>query len=186
MEVQEIKISTDIKLNLLFAFDQATHNTGFSIWNKEAKELLGYGSIEIKKGNSNERINKLKNILNELYTKCKYHNIEFIFEEIQYQEEFEEKNTINFNTSKNNNINNIKTFKTLAWLQGVLLDWCFENNIKYQLIYSSSWKSYCHIKGQQRSIQKQNSINFVKEKFNIEVNSDEADAICLGWTALNK
>jgi hypothetical protein len=30
------------------------------------------------------------------------------------------------------------------------------------------------------------SIEFAKEKFDVAVTTDEADAICLGWTKLHK
>lgn len=171
--------------NILVAFDQATYNTGFSVWNIDSKELIYYGEINISKGNVNDRINHIKHIIeDEIYNKIKQYNIKFVFEDIQLQEE-KENNYISFSKSSSK-VNNVKTFKSLAWLQGVLLDFCLEKKIDFKLIFSSSWKSYCDIKGSTRAVQKQNSINFVKEKFNIDVNSDQADAICLGWTAVNK
>lgn len=94
------------------------------------------------------------------------------------------KGGISFGDSSKNN--NVLTFKTLAWLQGVLMNWSHENNIPYSTIFSATWKAFCKIKGDTSSAQKQNAINFVKENFNIEVSSDIADAICIGWTAMNK
>ena len=56
-----------------------------------------------------------------------------------------------------------------------------EVGIEY--IYPSSWRASLGIKngrGIKRTTLKQADIDFVKEKYNINVNDDEADAICIG------
>lgn len=179
--------------NLVIALDQATQKTGISLWDKDNKKLLGYTLLICKKNNTIERIKTIKNtIISLIEEKQKLNlNIEVVLEDIQYQDDTEEnKNKLSFGQIKDNSIekiNNVKTFKVLAWLQGVLLIALSELNIKTSTIFASSWKSYCGIKGVTRNVQKQNSINFVKEKFNIqEITSDEADAICIGWTFINQ
>lgn len=184
-----IKTIKDIEgsLNIYIAFDQATHKTGYSIWDKDSKELLGYGLINITTGETIERINKLKVNIIDFYKSIKEKcNIEILFEDIQYQAGKEKSNTISFGVPKQEGLNNIKTFKTLAWLQGILLGWCKEEGIKTYTMFSSTWKSYCGIKGGTSAVQKQGSIDFVKKNFGLEVQSDVADAICLGWTGIHK
>jgi hypothetical protein len=45
----------------------------------------------------------------------------------------------------------------------------------------SVWRSTCEIKGRKREEQKKNAQLFVKNKFNIDVDEDIADAICQCW-----
>ena len=33
-------------------------------------------------------------------------------------------------------------FQTLANLQGVLLDYLYENKIRYELVYASTWRTF--------------------------------------------
>lgn len=172
-----------MKQDILIAFDQSTRKTGYSVWNINKKELITYGLIEVNNRNTMNRISKIKKMINSIYKEIEsIANITIIFEDIQYQEKIKE--GISFESSSKNN--NVLTFKILAWLQGVLMNWSYENNIPYSSMFSSTWKSFCKIKGETSSTQKQNAINFVKENFNIEVSSDVADAICIGWTAINK
>lgn len=177
------------KYNLVIALDQATQKTGMSIWDKDNKELLGYTLITYTKGKAIDRIKYLKDEILDYINNLKQYavNIEVVIEDIQYQDDKEEENKLTFGNIKSNitseKINNVKTFKVLAWLQGVLLVSFKELDIPVTTIFSSTWKSYCKIRGACREVQKQNSINFAKEKFNINnLSSDEADAICLGWT----
>lgn len=76
---------------------------------------------------------------------------------------------------------NVSTFQKLAELKGVVENNLFNKEYLYFIIRSSEWKSTCEIKGKKRDEQKANAQKFVKEKFNIKVDSDTADAICIGW-----
>jgi len=81
---------------------------------------------------------------------------------------------------------NVDTYKKLAMLMGVLL--CLFNEIDkpYEIVPPSRWKSYCEIKGKRRSEQKENTVIFAKDKFELEdITEDEADAVSLGWFAAN-
>ena len=86
---------------------------------------------------------------------------------------------------------NIKTYKALMYLQGciaLLIHQSFKH-IRIDFLYPSQWRKVCKIKqgrGVQRTAQKQNDINWVKENFNIDVNDDIADAIGLGYAYINK
>ena len=80
---------------------------------------------------------------------------------------------------------NLATYRKLALLQGVLICLFAKNNYLYSIVEPSKWKSFCKIKGKKRQEQKENAINFVKDKFDIDVSSDEADAICMGVWSVN-
>ena len=43
----------------------------------------------------------------------------------------------------------------------------------------SEWRKVCKIKGKCRKELKENAIKYVKNKYNIKVCDDEADAICI-------
>lgn len=145
------------------SLDQSTNITGWSIF-KDGK-LKGCGYYLAQGKHSIEKINDTENFLIDM---IKTHNPDMIIiEDIQYQ-------------------NNIHTFKVLAELLGVLENSLYKNEIAYIIIPSTQWKSLCGIKGRKRDEQKQNAIKFVREKFNIDVSSDVADAICLNYYAWQK
>jgi hypothetical protein len=60
----------------------------------------------------------------------------------------------------------------------------YNKRVKIDYIYPSSWRAAIGIKtgrGVKRTSLKEQDIEFVKETFGIEVNDDEADAICIGF-----
>lgn len=84
--------------------------------------------------------------------------------------------------------NNQKTFKALIYLQAFLAKVFTEKNIPYEFIVPSHWRKLCGIKtgaGVHRDSLKAESIKFVNEHYNIKVNDDIADAICLGYSYSN-
>ena len=55
--------------------------------------------------------------------------------------------------------------------------------VEIEYIYPSSWRAALGIRngrGIKRTTLKEADIAFVKEKYGIDVNDDEADAICIG------
>jgi hypothetical protein len=61
--------------------------------------------------------------------------------------------------------------------------------IEIKYIYPSSWRATVGIKtgrGIKRTTLKEADIAFVKDKYNIEVNDDEADAILVGLAEFQK
>lgn len=81
---------------------------------------------------------------------------------------------------------NYGTFQQLSQLQGLIMALLFERNIAFQYIEATAWRAFCGIKGRKRVEQKVNAIQMVKDKFNLSVSEDEADAILLGNFAVNK
>lgn len=96
---------------------------------------------------------------------------------------------------------NVQSFKKLAQLQGVLVNLFEKNEYLYDFVAPTQWQNYCkargrsasEIKGKIKTLDKSDkkvskvlSIQFVKEKFNIETENDNlSDAICLGYYAVN-
>ena len=89
---------------------------------------------------------------------------------------------------------NSHTNKVLMWLQAVIIIAAYEINpaIQYEFINASQWRAALKIKqgrGIKRDQVKNSDIEYVKNKYNITVNDDEADAICIFdayWTKENK
>jgi hypothetical protein len=85
---------------------------------------------------------------------------------------------------------NIQTHRALMWLQASIAFMLHDNfkNLTLDFIYPSSWRASCGIKngrGIKRESQKQQDIEFVKEKFGIDVNDDIADAIGIGYAQVH-
>ena len=151
----------------VFALDQASKITGWSLF--ENTTLLRYGIIDFGQDKLEEvewdaRILKLK--IEVLKLIKKYKPELFICEDIQFQQ-------------------NQKVYKLLAEILGVILNTFNEQEFLYEKISPSQWKGFCQIKGKARKEQKENTIKFVKEKFGNDVSEDEADAIGIGWYAVN-
>ena len=88
-------------------------------------------------------------------------------------------------------VGNQRTHKVLMWLQAAVEFLIHDNfpKVKIEYIYPSSWRATLGIKngrGIKRTTLKQADIAFVKDKYNIDVNDDEADAICIGLAQYTK
>ena len=82
-------------------------------------------------------------------------------------------------------VGNTKTHRALMWLQAATAFLIHDNysSIEIEYIYPSSWRAALGIKngrGIKRTSLKEQDIQYVQEKYNIKVNDDEADAICIG------
>ena len=88
-------------------------------------------------------------------------------------------------------VGNTKTHRALMWLQAATAFLIHDKypNIEIEYIYPSSWRATLGIKngrGIKRTTLKEQDVHFVKEKYNILVNDDEADAICIGLAQYEK
>ena len=85
-------------------------------------------------------------------------------------------------------VGNTQTHRALMWLQAATAFLLHDNypQIEIEYIYPSSWRAKLGIKngrGIKRTSLKEADIAFVKNKYNIDVNDDIADAICIGLAA---
>ena len=82
-----------------------------------------------------------------------------------------------------------RTSKFLSRLQGVVYSWCMNNNCEFNTITPSSWRKqleFHQVKGVKRIQLKEQSIKYVLEHYDLKVNDDEADAICIGDAVIKK
>ncbi len=145
----------------VLGLDAATNTTGYSIY--DDKVLAAYGTFSTDQTlNATERINQVKHWLDSVCEGCEPDAIGI--ENIQYQ-----------------TFSGVKTFQTLANLQGVLADYCLENNIPCDFAYPSTWRSYLGINhADKREEAKKQAQAKVKSLFGLTTTQDEADAICIG------
>lgn len=160
------KKGTDVQR--ILALDAATSVTGYAIY--DDKVLVGYGTFKTSSAlPATERINQVKNWLKAA---LKEWDPSFVaLENIQLQSYGAKANQVQ-----------VKTFQTLANLQGVLLDTVFEACIDHDLVYPSEWRSYCGVNDgdQHRDAKKKQAQAKVKAWYGIECTEDESDAICIG------
>ena len=152
----------------ILALDAATSITGYAIY--DDKVLVGYGTFKTSASlPATERINNVKNWLKAA---LKEWEPDFVgIENIQLQKYGTKATDVQ-----------VKTFQTLANLQGVLLDTVFEACIDSALVYPSEWRSYCGINDgdQHRDSKKKQAQAKVKIWYDMECTEDESDAICIG------
>lgn len=151
---------------VILALDQATHTTGWSLW--QDTELTDFGKFSFDDTSILQRIHKVCVQLQIFIIKYKPDKI--VFEDIQMQGQ----------------INNVQTFKALAQLQGAIAEICCQNKIEFEIITPNQWRSDCKLlRGQlkDRASQKRAAQAWVKQKFGKVCTQDEADAICIGYAA---
>ena len=152
----------------ILALDQATKQTGWSIY--DDKQLVKFGMFQTSLDNELERNNAVKIwLINMIYL----WQPDFIgIEGIQFQETSggrDEKRQMG-----------VTVFQTLARLQGVLMDTCFENKIPVEICPTITWRAHCGVKGRTRSDKKKSMQLLAKEWFDVTLTDDEADSIGIG------
>lgn len=148
-------------MNILF-LDLSTKSTGYSI--SQDKKFITYGCITSASKDVIERIIKMRDQVKQLIKKYEIDKI--ILEEVRLDEI------------------NSHTFKILMWLQAAIIIAAYEtySKIEYEFLAASEWRAALHMKqgaGIKRQYLKMQDIKYVQNKYQIKVNDDEADAICL-------
>ena len=156
---------TKDEIKIILGLDQSSNKTGFSVFvdGKLVKHgLFNLSDITLKSsGNTyyDEKVHNLKMFLEKCIEEF---NVDLVaIEDIQAQK-------------------NAKTFKSLAYLQGVLKNYMYENHIPFCILPPKVWKKQFNIKGKAREVQKANTQKYVKEKFGVSAGEDECDSICIG------
>lgn len=150
----------------LLALDQSSKTSGYAVFYDN--ELKHYGHFTFEDDDIGDRLYKIRKKVNELIEK--YEINEVAFEDIQLQ---------------NNVGNNVKTFKILAEVFGVIYELLTELKLPHQEILASTWKSTLKVKGRTRPEQKRNAQQYVNNKYQIKATQDECDAICIGCHVLS-
>ena len=147
----------------VLALDQATHKTGYAIY--DGARLIKSGVFEAVGKEETARIHQIKEWFIETLEEYKPDYVGF--EELVVA-------------------NSFPTQRTLARLQGVLMEEAYSRDIKIILSNPGTWRNTCGVKGRERAIQKANMIAIVQKWYNKIVTDDEADAIGIGYHIVTK
>lgn len=157
---------------MILSLDLSTKSSGWAIFNEQ--ELINYGCIT---SSSTDLIKRIHIMIDEIDRILQENEIsKIIVEEVRPEGGY--------------GVGNQKTHKALMYLQAALEFLIHDNynkKVEIEYIFPSSWRAKCGIKngrGIKRTSLKEADIAFVKENFNLDVNDDEADAICIGFANL--
>ena len=145
----------------ILSLDLSTKSTGYAYG--QDQKLQGHGCITSSSLYTAKRIIKMREQIAKI---IKQNNIEkVIMQEVLPQ----------FNT---------RTTKVLMWIQGVIITSIYEINPKIQceFMIPAQWRAAIKLKqgkGIKREKLKQQDMDYVFNKYNLKVNDDEADAICI-------
>lgn len=145
----------------IITLDLSTKSSGWSFGIDTI--LKQHGCIVASSKDVEQRIIKMRNQIIALI--CRYSPDKIIMQQVRPQ--------VNSHTNK-----------VLMWLQGISVIAAYECNPKIQIQFmgASEWRAPLKIKqgrGVKRDQVKSHDIQYVRNKYNIEVNDDQADAICL-------
>jgi len=128
---------------------------------------VAYGKLEVDKKEKNI-IERMKQMISLIKLKIDEHKPDFIvFEDTQFQKSY-------------------KTYQELSQMQGVLMAYLFDLDIGFEIVSPGTWRSFSKIKGRKRIEQKTNTIQMIKDKYNLELSEDICDAIGIGLWSINK
>ena len=148
-------------MNIL-SLDQAT-TTGIAVFKNS--ELIFYDlhkSPRDKKDKKYTQEEKIELLLDKIKELIKEYNIDFVvFEDVQSQK-------------------SPTTYKFLSILMGCIRQELYRLSIPYEVLPCVSWRSILGIKGKGRDVLKKKAQEYILNKYGIEINSDIADAICIG------
>lgn len=74
----------------------------------------------------------------------------------------------------------VTTFQTLARLQGILMDTCYEANIPYKICPTNTWRTHCGVTGSSRADKKRSIQLKIKDWYGLSLDEDTSDAAGIG------
>ena len=85
------------------------------------------------------------------------------------------------------NAANVEVTKLLSKLMGTVDGWCIDNNVEYHEVLPTVWRKYAHIdqSKKKREELKQASVQYVYDKYGVEVIDDIADSIAMADAWVN-
>lgn len=154
---------------ITIAIDASTKSTGLAMF--KDNQLLGYENFVSSNKNVLKRIKYMTDKIEEIYKKNNQESVQVVMEQVIPD---------NLNDAKWTR--NQATFKALFYLQAAIVLMFDHYDIEVELIGASTWRKWCGIKqgNANRETLKFRDMEFVKKNYNIEVNDDVADAICIG------
>lgn len=151
----------------ILALDQASEKTGIAYF--ENSDLKDYGLINMSKVHGDQRMSamvlEIYKIIDEVAPEV------VVLEDVAFQK-------------------NAASLILLARIQGAIIGYCLNKDIKTVIYKSSSWRKMLGFdqgKNVKRPALKKQAFDFVKEHYGLRVAEDEADAICIGcaWAVAN-
>lgn len=152
---------------MIMSLDVSTRSTGLAIF--DGNKLITYKLITATSTDLIKRIQKITKEIQETIEEYKEIN-KLILEEVRPED------SAGLNTN---------THRALMWAQAAIAFMIHDNcpKITMEYVYPGTWRKDCGIKtgrGIKRETLKKADIQFVKDNYNIDVNDDIADAICIG------
>lgn len=152
----------------ILAIDASTKSCGIAVF--DGKKLIHYDCFT---NSSTILIKRIKSITKEIKEIIEKYEIEkVVLEEVRPED--------------NKAYANIKTHRALMWLQASIAFAAYDvsSKISIDYLYPSEWRKICGIKngrGIKRETLKIADKQFAKDKFNLDVNDDIADAVGIGY-----
>lgn len=150
---------------ILIALDESTTCTGYAVF--ENGELIEHGIFSFKSKDVLERVSLIMEEIEELINVYKPDNM--VIEDVQ----------ITMNAA---------TAKSLLGLQFMIEVYAHRNNISCETYRTTKWRKILGLSNSRsldRKAKKQETIDYVKDKYGIDVlKDDESDAIAIGTAYL--
>ena len=150
---------------ILIALDESTTCTGYAVFNDS--ELIKHGLFALKSKDVLERVSYIMEEIEKLIKTYKPDNM--VIEDVQ----------ITMNAA---------TAKSLLGLQFMIEVYAHRNNISCETYRTTKWRKILGLSNSRsldRKAKKQETIDYVKDKYGIDVlKDDESDAIAIGTAYL--
>lgn len=141
----------------IIGFDNASHNMGVAIF--DDGKLVYYNLLQFSSGTTLQRLNKIRDLLEKIIIPL--WGPDFIqFEGVQHQ-------------------NSYATYDVLVKLHGIFEMACDRFGVPFESTRSSEWRSHHGINRRNRELDKEASIQKVKEMYGLTVTDDVAEAILI-------
>ena len=159
-------------MNIL-SLDLSSKSTGWAVFDTSSGFLIDSGCITSSSLDVIKRIYIMRDGIQEVMQKYNGEIEKIILEEVRPD-------------NRGYGVGNQHTQKVLMWCQAAIAFMVHDNykDTEIEYIYPSSWRAAIGIqtgRGIKRASLKEADIEFVKANFGVEVNDDEADAICIGY-----
>lgn len=142
------------------SIDSSTNKTGYAVW--VDGKFQRSGLIDVSKIKD---VNKrLPEMMKEITTLLSNEKADLV-----YVEEM-------------NVTRNAQVARFLVRLQGAIQYWAVINGKWFETIQPTKWRKYVDLqsKSRKREDMKQAAIDYIKKNYDLTVNDDEAEAICIG------
>lgn len=150
---------------ILIALDESTTCTGYAVFDND--ELIEHGLFALKSKDVLERVSYIMEEIEKLIKTYKPNNM--VIEDVQ----------ITMNAA---------TAKSLLGLQFMIEVYAHRNNISCETYRTTKWRKILGLSNSRsldRKAKKQETIDYVKDKYGIDVlKDDESDAIAIGTAYL--